>query len=205
MHNASIAATDLVGNESTSLMFNFAVDSVAPVITITMLPTQSLLINAPLQISGLVSDGDSVTAISVSVVDPDGNQSTDLVDVVGGTWTHTDTTRFTTAGTNDVWVEATDRAGNQRTAGPYALTFASPPIASRLYLPIVWKNYSTQTPAPDLILNSATIITGTATLTVTNAGTASTNGNFRVDLYFDPSVVPTTTVTWQQVSTFGAN
>lgn len=205
-HAVSIFGTDLVGNVTAPQMaFTFGVDSVAPIITVTTLPTGPLMLNDPLLLSGLVSDGGEVAAMSLSVVDPEGAQWSDFVDHVGTTWSYTDTTRFTLVGTYAVWIEAIDRAGNRNSVGPYALTFTSPPVPSRLYLPLVAKNAAPQQPAPDIVLDSASIVTGTTTITLTNAGSVNIPSGFRVDLYFDPNSVPTVTVTWSPVSTYGAH
>ena len=124
-------------------------------------------------------------------------------------WHYTDITHFNQEGTYSIWLQAQDNAGNSTQIGPYQLNVTP---AEQLYLPLVSSGspslITTPPDAPDLVLGGNTLITITNPITPTiielfNIGTISTTQPFRVDLYFSPTNVPTTTQTWDELSEYG--
>ncbi|MCP4419365.1 MAG: hypothetical protein GY805_22350 [Chloroflexi bacterium] len=71
-----------------------------------------------------------------------------------------------------------------------------------LYLPLVLNNALF---APDLVVTSLDVSGGNVQIVITNQGTGAVSDSFWVDLYIDPTTVPTmVNQTWQMVSSFGA-
>jgi len=99
---------------------------VTPVITVTKVITQVALLDylpgsgqgEPV-LGGLVSDGGGVGAVMVRITLPDGDFREDTVDWDGAAWRYTPT--LAVDGDYLLRVKATDRAGNTRWEGPFAL------------------------------------------------------------------------------------
>ena len=69
------------------------------------------------------------------------------------------------------------------------------------YLPLVTRNYVV---APDLVVTSLDVQSGGITVTIANDGNAPVTGEFWVDVYVDPSRVPTRpNETWDMVGRQG--
>ncbi|MEE8392580.1 MAG: proprotein convertase P-domain-containing protein, partial [Anaerolineae bacterium] len=210
-HVVSIHGADLVGNRAEPLTLTFAVDTVAPAITVTTQPSGIVVIGNPFRLEGTVSDGGQVRVMRLSVLAPNGDTLADTIDhgpsagsgQGGGTWVYTDTSRFVISGTFTLFVEAQDEAGNQSTVGPFELTMVAPPEPLRVYLPLVLRNYSPPPTAPDLMVETVVLTNTVAEIEIANTGTGDATGGFRVDLYFDPDPAPAPNVRWDDVSTYG--
>ncbi|MFQ5436174.1 MAG: hypothetical protein ACE5FD_14980, partial [Anaerolineae bacterium] len=132
----SIYGTDLVGNQTQPLTFTFAVDTAAPVITVTTQPTAAVAMGDPFRLAGLVSDGGQVQVMRLNIIAPDGSVLADTIDHTNGMWVYTDTSQFVQGGAYTLFVEAEDEAGNQSVAGPFVLTIVALE-PTRIYLPLI--------------------------------------------------------------------
>ncbi|MCP4540585.1 MAG: hypothetical protein GY832_25900, partial [Chloroflexi bacterium] len=225
-----IYGLDSVGNRTTDpLSLTFRVDTAAPAITVTTWPSVPLVLSAPLHVDGIVSDGNGIQVMRLLGYAPNRQtlagtahvEAPSNVVMTGSLvlpplmsdWTYTDTSPFVISGNYELWVEAVDLAGNQSTAGPFQVTMTKPPEPQLVYLPLVTRNYElsesvVEPDAPDLALGWDTVIASTdavtpTTITIYNVGSLSVTTGFRVDLYFDPTTVPTTGQSWDSLSTYG--
>jgi len=120
----TVYSTDLAGNRSTEVLtLTFWADNVAPVITATHL---SSIVGLPVDrspvtvLNGEVSDGGEVVQMYALVRTPDGNMRSNPVFRNGDSrWYELPAD---TGGDYTVWLNATDRAGNSTTAGPFQIT-----------------------------------------------------------------------------------
>ncbi|MBN1814246.1 MAG: proprotein convertase P-domain-containing protein, partial [Anaerolineae bacterium] len=197
-HTLSIYGVDLVGNRTGEpLVLNFAVDNVAPAITVTHQPAGATFsFGTPMLLDGTVSDGGGIKAVWLSVLAPNGGALAypiglvDLATDAGAlyAWAHTDTSDFVLEGIYTLWVEAVDEAGNRSTAGPFELTMTAPWL---VYLPAVQNNYKMEPLAPDLVVaDIAATDDGRMRVVIKNEGSAPVTEAFWVDVYIDPDPVP---------------
>jgi subtilisin-like proprotein convertase family protein len=194
-HTLSIYGVDLVGNRTGDpLVLNFAVDNVAPAITVTHEPGGATLIfGTPMALDGTLSDGGGIRAAWLNVVAPNGGEIAyplGLADAGGRyTWAYTDTADFVLEGAYTLWIEAVDEAGNHGVAGPFELTMTAPHLA---YLPLVGQNYKAEPLAPDLVVaDIAPTDDGRLRVVIKNEGSAPVSEAFWVDVYVDPHPAPT--------------
>jgi hypothetical protein len=85
-------------------------------------------------------------------------------------------------------------------AGYWFEQVAAGPGNSRIYLPIVLKNF---VPLPDLVVDSLSATGDVVTVVIRNAGTAPAVGAFWVDVYFNPSQTPTVNQRWDSIASHG--
>ncbi|MCJ7551391.1 MAG: LamG domain-containing protein [Anaerolineae bacterium] len=197
-HTLSIYGVDLVGNRTSQpLVLNFAVDNVAPIITVTNQPADAALsFGTPMLLDGTVSDGGGIKAAWLSVVAPDGGVMAFPIGLTAGagtlyTWAYADTSGFLQVGTYILRVEVMDNAGNRSVAGPFELTMtmSTPQL---VYLPIVGRNYKAEPFAPDLVVADIAVTDdGLLRVVVKNAGSAPVTEAFWVDVYIEPNPAPT--------------
>ena len=81
-----------------------------------------------------------------------------------------------------------------------SLTIGAVPI-THLYLPILFKEFAL---GPDLVVDLLNVTSNGITVTIQNAGTTTVSDAFWVDLYINPSEVPSLNKTWQEISSHGA-
>jgi uncharacterized repeat protein (TIGR01451 family) len=139
----SFTGIDSVGNRSAPYTLTFAVDTSAPVFTVTqalsevMQPSMSMLalsqvlsdaasLAAPTVATGQVADENDIAALYAVGETEDGYEFvTSLVVDADGTW------RFelpaTAPGKLTYWLHAEDSAGNERVDGPYQVLAIAPP------------------------------------------------------------------------------
>lgn len=128
------------------------------------------------------------------------------ISTLDGTWTYTNTNPFSKVGTHQVWLEGEDNAGNSSRIGPFELNVTA---VEEVYLPIMSyfpPDFIPTPDAPDLGMGGDTVITDTAggtEIQIFNIGSITITEPFRVDLYFDPTDVPTTTQSWDTLSEYG--
>jgi subtilisin-like proprotein convertase family protein len=194
-HTLSIYGVDLVGNRTGDpLVLNFAVDNVAPAITVTHEPGgATLAFGTPMVLDGAVSDGGGIKAAWLSVVAPNGGGMAYPLGLTDAgtlyTWAYTDTADFVLEGTYTLWIEALDEAGNRGVAGPFELTMTAPNL---VYLPLVQNNYKAEPLAPDLVVaDIAPTDDGRMRVVIKNEGSAPVNEAFWVDVYVNPNPAPT--------------
>lgn len=133
---------DSVGNRTTApLALSFAVDTVAPVITVTTVLTEVMITQEMTEtitvLSGTVSDGGQMNRLSVSVQTPGGSFATESAALAEGNWRYDMSTGI--LGQYTLWVSGIDEAGNAATVGPYQVLVHEPRLA---HLPIVMCNQS---------------------------------------------------------------
>ncbi|MEM7029694.1 MAG: proprotein convertase P-domain-containing protein, partial [Chloroflexota bacterium] len=135
-YSLTIYGLDSVGNRSTApINLTYAVDTVAPEITVT---TNNSRFNqsgdAPV-LAGVVSDQDAVNQMRLTALDPEQRVLTANLTLAGQNWAvYTNTKTFASGGLYQVWVEAFDVAGNQSTIGPFEVMTGA---RYNLYLPLL--------------------------------------------------------------------
>jgi subtilisin-like proprotein convertase family protein len=203
----TIYGIDSVGNRTVQpLTLDFVVDTTPPVIV----PYTGTITGGYVHMAGIVSDTTDLKAMQLSLTTPNGENVGDVIGHTGHTWVYTSAGRFSEYGLYTAWLEAEDQAGNQAQLGPFEIV-APPPDYT--YLPILVKNYQSAQvgpEAPDLVIGGDTLITETTAADPTviqlfNTGSLSVTHPFRVDLYFDPSELPTVGIRWDQLSTYGGS
>jgi hypothetical protein len=176
-----------------ALALSFAVDTVAPAITVTTALTEvvitSALTGTITVLSGTVSDGGQVNSVFVSVRTPGGSFATESVALTDGNWRYDMPTGI--LGQYTLWVNAVDEAGNVALAGPYQVEVKVPPQLQRIYLPFVLKNYKPELAAPDLVVRDIIATSNNVQMIIENQGSAPVTDEFWIDVYIDPDPAPT--------------
>jgi hypothetical protein len=135
LQDFSLYGVDGAGNRSASLDRTYGVDTVPPVVTVTLwvdyLPTPS---PTPV-LGGTVSDGGGVSEMYVSVEPPEGGTSWDPVAPVGEAWSYTLNPQ--TEGIYTLRIQARDSKGNTSEKGPYKVSVG----VKEVYLPLVLRNH----------------------------------------------------------------
>jgi hypothetical protein len=131
----SLYGVDGASNRSDPVNRTYQVDTVPPVVTVTMwvdyLPTV-----APVPVlGGFVSDGSGVGEMYLIVETPEGDTSWDPVTPVGNTWEYILYPQET--GRHTLRIEARDPKGNASVHGPFQVTV----VTHYIYLPLVLRNY----------------------------------------------------------------
>jgi subtilase family serine protease/subtilisin-like proprotein convertase family protein len=133
-----IYGQDLAGNRSLDpLTINVIIDNVAPVITVTQALSTGVLGGSGTVLRGLVSEGGPVAYVTLHITPPNGESFQVRASREGQAWYYK--MPFEILGSFEMWVIARDLADNTTLAGPYSLTIAD---LTRVYLPLVFKNYS---------------------------------------------------------------
>jgi uncharacterized repeat protein (TIGR01451 family) len=147
----SFTGIDSVGNRSAPYTLTFAVDTSAPVLTVTQTlsevvqPAMSMValsqvlsdavaLTAPTVATGQVTDGNDIAALYAVGETEDGYEFvTPLVVDEDGTW------RFelpaTAPGVLTYWLHAEDSAGNERVVGPFRVLAIAPPTMLKSVTP----------------------------------------------------------------------
>jgi len=190
-HTVEIYGVDYVGNRvSDPLNLTVVKDNVAPDLTVTKWPTQPVPLGDKIMLAGTVEDPGGVRSVRLVGYDPMGEPVTARIEHLDASWTFTNSQRFIRSGTYQLFVEAVDMAGNERTVGPLDLTFriAQAPV----YLPLIANRYTALDipDAPDLVLERVIVSTDAIALVIRNEGTRIAEGGFWVDAYIDPDPVP---------------
>ncbi len=141
----TVYGMDVVGNRTVDpVRLDVTVDNVPPRLTATdLMTTVTPTIKAGV-LSGTVADGGGVSAVFVVVQTPAGAHTTrgevyqEPVAWEGTTWSYDLEAVFD--GRYRLWVNASDRAGNVTTAGPFEVTVLS--WLRSVYLPLVMQNWS---------------------------------------------------------------
>jgi hypothetical protein len=193
----TIYGQDVVGNRTDiPLTLDLVIDNVAPLITVTNVISEGLLGNTLMVLDGIVADGSPSTYLTVHVYPPAGEPYNALTVRDGDQWEFE--LPLTFLGTYNLWITASDVAGNTTTVGPFDVTVV-PPTTS--YIPLVMKNGLF---APDLVVENILVTANGVEIKITNIGNAPVRDAFWVDLYIDPHPTPTVVnQTWDQLSTQG--
>jgi hypothetical protein len=135
LQDFSLYGVDGAGNRSVPLSRTYGVDTVPPVVTVTLwvdyLPAPS-----PTQVlGGAVSDGGGVSEMYVSVETPEGDTSWAPVAPVDGAWSYT--LNPETVGIYTLRVLARDPKGNTSEEGPYRVLVGIKEVC----LPLVLRNH----------------------------------------------------------------
>lgn len=120
-------AEDAAGNVTTSDGQTTFVDTRAPIVTVT---TAILNIGDAVPspvLAGTATDGGGVSQVLARVFAPDGSTYAESAALNGSDWTWTPQAALI-AGVYQVRVEAIDRVGNVRGAGPFVITVSSAPV-----------------------------------------------------------------------------
>jgi hypothetical protein len=141
-------------------------------------------------LAGTVQDPGGVRSVRLVGYDPTGEPVTTRIEHLDATWTFTESQRFIRSGTYQLFVEAVDMAGNERSVGPLDLTFRVP--HAPVYLPLIVNRYAPPDipDAPDLVMERVIASTDAIALVIGNEGTRTAEGGFWVDAYIDPDPVP---------------
>jgi hypothetical protein len=102
------------------------------------------------------------------------------------------------AGIYQLWVTASDAAGNTTTAGLFEVRVNAP---TKIYLPVIVSNFVS---GPDLTVEHVLVTENNVEIILVNIGNAPVTEAFWVDLYIDPDPVPTSVnQSWEQLSDQG--
>jgi len=102
------------------------------------------------------------------------------------------------AGIYQLWVVASDTAGNETTSGPFAVRVDPP---TQIYMPMIFSNF---VPGPDLTVEYILVTENNVEITLMNIGNMPVTEAFWVDLYIDPDPEPTgVNQRWEQLSNHG--
>jgi len=188
---------DVVGNRSLEpLTLDVIIDTVAPVITVTHAISTGLLGETVLALAGTVTDGGPVTSLWVDVYPPEGEAYRARASRAAEEWQFDLPMRY--AGIYQLWITASDTAGNSTTAGPYAVRVNAP---TQIYLPVIVSNFDS---GPDLTVEHILVTENNVEITLVNIGNAPVTEAFWVDLYIDPDPAPTSVnQSWEQLSDQG--
>ena len=188
---------DLVGNRSAEpLELDVIVDTVAPVITVTQAISTGLLGETVPVLAGVVTDGGPVTSLWVDVYPPEGDAYRARPSRAGEAWQFDLPMRY--AGIYQLWVTASDAAGNTTTAGLFEVRVNAP---TKIYLPVIVSNFVS---GPDLTVEHVLVTENNVEIILVNIGNAPVTEAFWVDLYIDPDPVPTSVnQSWEQLSDQG--
>jgi len=115
----AIYGTDRVGNRTQALQATVTLDNVAPQLTATQMRQQEALGERQVVLQGAVLDGGPGPRVFVRVQAPDGAQTWQNPARDGDRWTYELAGEM--PGRYTLWLRAVDRAGNERTTGPYAV------------------------------------------------------------------------------------
>jgi hypothetical protein len=178
------------------LALDFIFDNVAPVITVTEEITQGILGRNLTILSGSVTDGGPATYLSVHVYPPEGDPFKSQVIRNGDDWEFDLDLAY--LGTYTLWVSAVDLAGNANTAGPFNVN-VQPPY--QVFLPFVVNDGIS---GPDLMIANVFVYVNDVEIVIKNIGNQPVVDGFWVDLYINPSPIPTATnQTWDLLSDQG--
>jgi hypothetical protein len=126
-HTLRARAADVVGNVSPAGEWQETmVDTIAPVVTVTVVTTEVRGLDSGPVLTGTVSDGGGVSEVTVHVNTPTGDSYSDETDHGGGTWTYTP--HFQAGGFHTMYVEAWDLAGNVTRRGPFTTWYEPAPV-----------------------------------------------------------------------------
>jgi hypothetical protein len=201
-HTVTVRATDNVGNSS-SASHTWTVDTTPPTVTIDSAP----------------ADPSGSTEATVSFSGDDGTGSGIAgyeCQLDGGTWEACSSPVSYTGlsdGEHTVTVRATDNAGNSSPPASHTWTVdtTAPAEVSSVYLPLVIQSGTSLQPAegtPDLVgtitlaPDQRSFAAGepvNITVEVTNQGEAATDSGFWVDLYINPTQMPTINQPWDRL------
>ncbi|MCA9872820.1 MAG: tandem-95 repeat protein, partial [Anaerolineales bacterium] len=177
--------TDYAGNVTYTGWYTTVVDTVLPDLTAYQLTDEVLKLSSTPVLTGTISDGGGLASLEVVVTPQVGSVFTETVSPVGNDWQYV--MADSTLGTFSLEVIATDLAGNSRSAGPYAVTVASAPVAGDDSYTLAEDNLLTVA-APGVLLNDSDEDGGSLSVTVS---TPPANGV--VDLALDGGFVYTPT------------
>jgi len=198
----TVRGQDVVGNCTVDpLSLVVWVDNVAPVISVTGVLSESILLGeATTIVSGTVSDGSPVTRVFVHIQLPDGTIYRKTAARDGDRWWFDLQPLF--EGQYTMWVNASDKAGNTTTVGPFDVKVQAP-LMHTVYLPLVLGEGGVS--APDLVVDQIAIANDEIQVVIRNQGNAPVTDSFWVDLYINPDPIPThVNQTWNDLASQGA-
>lgn len=179
-------AEDLVGNRTNPLDATFTIDNIPPTLTATLVTASSPLTFTLPALVGTADDGGAVSNVYVTVQNPTGRTYAERVELTGSDWHYE--LRPTMPGHYILWVRAGDLAGNIAEITPFEIDITSP---TKLYLPLIMRNYTPPTIAPDLVVSDIIATSNQVQVVIRNDGNASATNAFWVDAYINPHTVPT--------------
>lgn len=125
-HSVQYRATDRAGNQATSLLETFRIDSTPPVSSFSNPPEGATIqVSKTFTFSG--ASADSLSGLSKVEISVDGGESWKALTLTEGRWTYTWDTRQAPHGTYAIQVRAEDMAGNQGSARAQVITANRPP------------------------------------------------------------------------------
>ncbi len=184
-YNFRFEVTDYAGNVTYTDWYTTVVDTVLPDLTAVQLTDEVLKLSSTPVLTGTVSDGGGLASLEVVVTPEVGSVFTETVSPAGTSWQYV--MSDSTLGNFSLEVIATDLAGNSRSAGPFAVTVASAPMAGDDSYTLAEDNLLTVA-APGVLLNDSDEDGGSLSVTVS---TPPANGT--VDLVLDGGFVYTPT------------
>jgi hypothetical protein len=197
LQEIQVYAQDLVGNRNTEpQILPLWIDTVAPVITVTHSLLAGDLGTTTTVLEGIVTEGGPITDLSVHVYPPEGDPYRSRPAQSGDTWQFDLPMDY--PGIYQLWVTASDAAGNLTSVGSFEVLVRAPTL---IYLPVVFEEF---TPSPDLVVQHILVTENNVEVTLVNQGNTSVSNGFWVDLYINPEPVPTAVnQTWDQLSEQG--
>jgi hypothetical protein len=189
---------DEAGNRSlTPQVLTLRIDNVTPVLSVVQVNTELVMtpdLAAQTVLTGSVSDGGKVVRMHAYVRDPEGIGSS-LRPIVYDDLSWQVQLQPMKVGNYLVWVAAEDEAGNQTTAGPFAVQVAEIPASPEDDVEPLVSVMPTLTITPTQTITATVTVTATLTATPTETAIPTQTVAPTITPSPSPTVIETTTAT----------